>query len=160
MKDNAQSGFTLIEILVTMLVMTIGFLGLAALQTTGLQQSQNTYFRTQADILARDIADRMRANRFGVLSGSYEFAGGAVPADQGCVASGADCTELEMATQDLNEWMLRVQTLPGGDATVVANGSLQTVTIMWDELRTGAAGANCDPNDPADLACLVINVEI
>ncbi|MGI9284600.1 MAG: type IV pilus modification protein PilV [Pseudomonadales bacterium] len=160
MKDNAQSGFTLIEILVTMLVMAIGFMGLAALQTTGLQQSQSTYFRTQADILARDIADRMRANRFGVLSGSYEFAGAAVPADQGCVASGADCTELEMATQDLHEWMLRVQTLPSGDATVVANGSLQTVTIMWDELRTGAAGTNCDPNDPADLACLVINVEI
>lgn len=75
MKSNTQSGFTLIEILVTMLVMAIGFLGLAALQTSGLQQSQNTYFRTQADILARDIADRMRANRFGVLSGSYEFAG-------------------------------------------------------------------------------------
>ncbi len=160
MKSNTQSGFTLIEILVTMLVMAIGFMGLAALQTSGLQQSQNTYFRTQADILARDIADRMRANRFGVLSGSYEFAGAAVPADQGCVASGADCTELEMATQDLRELMLRVQTLPGGDATVAANGSLQTVTIRWDELRTGAVGVNCDPNDPADLACLVINVEI
>ncbi len=160
MKSNSHSGFTLIEILVTMLVLAIGFLGLAALQSTGLQQSQNTYFRTQADILARDVADRMRANRLGVLNGSYEFAGAAVPADQGCAAAGADCTELEMATQDLHEWMLRVQTLPGGDATVAANGNLQTVTIMWDELRNGAAGTNCDPNDPADLACLVINVEI
>ncbi len=158
-KSKTQKGFTLIEILVTMLVMAIGFLGLAAMQSTGLQQSQNTYFRTQADILARDIVDRMRANRLGVLNESYAFDGDTAPDDQGC-SSGTDCSEEQMATQDLREWFLRVQTLPGGDATVTAASNLQTVTIMWDELRTGAAGTNCDPTDPDDLACLVVNVEI
>ncbi|HLE93281.1 MAG TPA: type IV pilus modification protein PilV, partial [Sulfuricaulis sp.] len=55
-------GFSLIEVLVALLVLSIGLLGLAALQTTSLQYNTGSYFRTQATFLAYDIIDRMRAN--------------------------------------------------------------------------------------------------
>jgi type IV pilus assembly protein PilV len=60
MKTGA--GFTLIEVLVAMVVLTVGLLGLAGLQATSLKNSQNAYYRSVATQLAYDMADRMRAN--------------------------------------------------------------------------------------------------
>jgi type IV pilus assembly protein PilV len=167
-----QVGFTLIEILVTVLIMGIALLGLAGMQAVGLQQSQSTYFRTQADLLARDLADRMRATRNGAApevdatgqrdanNGFYLFGGGAAPAGA-CVGANADCTAEEMAEQDLSEWVGAVNDLPAGDAFVTAESpSLLRIQIVWDERRNGAQGLGCDPTDEDDLACLFLNVEI
>ena len=61
----AMEGFSLIEVLVALFVLSIGLLGLAALQTTGLRFSHQSYERTQATLQAYDIIDRMRTNKSG-----------------------------------------------------------------------------------------------
>src|SRR5690606_3184429 len=58
-----ENGFTLIEVLVTVIVLAIGLLGLAALQFSGLRYTHSAYQRSQATILTNDIIDRMRVNR-------------------------------------------------------------------------------------------------
>ena len=61
-----QSGFTLIEVLITVLVVSIGLLGLAGLQISGLRANMGSEVRSNAAILANNIAERMRANQLGV----------------------------------------------------------------------------------------------
>ena len=164
--STSQRGFTLIEVLVALLVMAIGFLGMAALQSNSVKGTQDTYFRTQADLLANDLAERMRSNRpalidkDGAIVDAYLFNGGSAPTDPGCVTSGCDAEE--MAATDLSEWITWVgDALPGGEALVTRPDTpYWTITIMWDERRTGAVGTGCDPGDDADMACLLVNVEI
>ena len=63
MTRHRNQGFTLVEALIALLVLSIGLLGVAALQLIALQNNNNAMFRSQATYLAYDIADRMRANR-------------------------------------------------------------------------------------------------
>ncbi|MFZ3288159.1 MAG: type IV pilus modification protein PilV, partial [Telluria sp.] len=58
-----QQGFSLIEVLITMLIVSIGLLGIAGIIVTNLKHNQSSYARTQASLLVSDIVDRMRANR-------------------------------------------------------------------------------------------------
>jgi type IV pilus assembly protein PilV len=67
-KAFRQSGTTMIEVLVTILVMSVGLLGLAALQGFSLQAGQSAYYRTQATNLAYEVADFARLNRSAVIS--------------------------------------------------------------------------------------------
>ena len=66
-------GFTLIEILLAVVVLSGGLLGLAGLQLTGLKSNHSAYLRSQATILTLDIADRMRANRISAITGAYDI---------------------------------------------------------------------------------------
>ena len=66
-----RGGFSLIEVLITILIFAIGMLGLAALQATSVRSNQSANFRTQATALGYMIIDRMRANSDGVLRGEY-----------------------------------------------------------------------------------------
>jgi type IV pilus assembly protein PilV len=68
---RAGRGFTLIETLVAVLVLSIGLLGIAALQLTSLQSNSTATQRSQATFLAYDIVDRMRANRRSAEAGDY-----------------------------------------------------------------------------------------
>ena len=63
-----QSGFSLLEVLIAIVVTSIGLLGLAAMQATGLRNNHSAYHRSQATVLAYDIADRMRSNVSSMLS--------------------------------------------------------------------------------------------
>ncbi len=66
-----NSGFSLIEILVSLVVLSIGLMGLAGLQLASLKGSNDAHYRTQASLLIMDLADRMRANQQGVALGEY-----------------------------------------------------------------------------------------
>jgi len=152
---NKQQGFTLLEVLIALLVLSIGLLGLAALQTTGLRSNEMASMRTTSTMLAYDISDRMRANPQGVAAGDYEIDSGPI------TVSVIDCTTEncepdELALYDLDQWKDAVATLPGGlgDITQTAGPPLtHTITVRWDENRTGATGLNCPPVDSDDLRC-------
>jgi len=130
MKD--ADGFSLVELMVAVLVVAIGLLGLAALQTTGLSGNHNAYLRTQATLLAQDMADRMMANRGGLTA----YTGGVcnVPQPQtnppSCTAS-----QTAMAADDLLRWNQALQTqLPSSKGTVtLVAGGIYTITIQWVE---------------------------
>jgi type IV pilus assembly protein PilV len=148
--DNArcarQHGMTLIEILVAIVVLSVGLLGLAGLQLKGLQVNQGSIYRWQAAMLAEDIADRIRADRLGALGGAYTLpyaaaAGAAAPTSGGAGTQAA-----------INDWLARVATLPGGAAGISAPtglaGNQVAITVAWVDTRakagvgeTGAAAA-------------------
>jgi type IV pilus assembly protein PilV len=171
---NAR-GFTLLEVLIALLVLSIGLLGLAALQTTGLRSNEMASMRTQATQLAYDISDRMRANPEGVENQFYPIALGdtpATPAADPCttIVDSIDRSEC-IADTDLDEWRKAVtgkdssgnpvnqKGLPGGQSQIVrsvdATGIiLHTITVHWNEARDPSiTGTNCPPVDNTDLRC-------
>jgi len=163
--QRAQAGFTLVEALVTFLILAVGLLGLAGLQAKGLQFDHSAYQRTQAVLLAADIADRMRANLATAVGGSYTVAfGDAVNSSANCSTSA--CSVATMAKYDLTQWKASLtQLLPRGDGKIVMTAGVApavtaTITVHWDELRSGVTGTDC-PGDPkTDFACLQLNVEM
>ncbi len=126
-----QLGVGLIEILVALLILSIGVLGLTALQSTGLKNNRTAYLRTQATVLAYDIIDRMRANKNQARAGSYIVATGTV---SGTTCS-TGCTPSRIATTDLIQWKLDLaKQLPQGDGFITAlpgttNG--YNITVQW-----------------------------
>ena len=102
-----QRGFSLIEVLVALLVLAIGLLGLAALQTTGLKFGHQSYERTQAVLQAYDVIDRMRANKSGTgstINSAFDSVAlgnlPTVPVD--CAA--ALCDGGQLAAYDIRSW--------------------------------------------------------
>ena len=161
-----DGGFTLLEVLIALLVLSIGLLGLAALQTVGLRSNQMATMRTTATQTAYDITDRMRANPEGLteINKFYVIASGAAPA----AAKNCDneaCTAQELASFDLVQWRSQVETLPDGKSSItqavdaVTGQVTHTITVFWNEERDPAAvGTGCDPNDKTDLRCIQLTM--
>lgn len=122
-------GFTLVEALVALLALSIGLLGVAALQLSGLRSNLSSAWRSQATYLSYDILDRIRANRN--QRTLYATALGAPPTPGGVV------------TLDLAAWKQNLaRTLPGGDGTVTVGGTdnaVVTVTVQWQDERDPSA---------------------
>jgi type IV pilus assembly protein PilV len=134
-------GFSLIEVLVALVVLSVGLLGLAALQSTAAQFNASAYSASQATILAYDMADRIRANRQAALTGAYTSPYPAMlPAcDPGVALAGT------VAVQDLAAWRRALAcSLPSGtgevDCALPCNplgGGVVTIRVSWDETRRG-----------------------
>jgi len=134
--DN-QRGFSLIEALVSLIVISVGMIGIAALYNQGLGASRTALYRTQAVNLAADMADRIRSNKIAGIV--YDAAG----ADSNCDPSdNRDCTPAEMARHDKWLWTTQVAAqLPNGVGRVgVAPTDPPTYTIVveWQEVGIGA----------------------
>jgi len=165
-RQARQNGFTLLEVLIALLVLSIGLLGLAALQTVGLRSNQMATMRTQSVQMAYDMSDRMRANPAGVDAQDYVLAAtGVVPTiSRDCAVN--ECTPAQMAAYDLGTWLDRIITLPGGltggrgRITRDASGAIvtHTITVFWDEERRGATGTGCDPDVATDLNCIQLTL--
>ena len=148
-----QQGATLIEVLVSLLILAIGLLGMSGLQTVSLRNTNSAYLRTQASLNSNDVVERVRANLQGVEAGSYNGVAGAVTAACNTVAG---CTPAQLAANDIAEWKAALAAdLPSGAGTVCADstpedgtaaanacdglGTLYAVKIWWDEDRDGSA---------------------
>jgi len=130
-----QRGMTLIEILVAIVVLSIGLLGLAGLQLKGLQVNQGSTYRWQAAMLAEDIADRIRADRPNAPAYVLNF--GTNP-----TASGNAGTDAALA-----DWLARVQALPNGQAqiaeVVTATNTIQIqIQVTWVDARAKAGAGD------------------
>jgi type IV pilus assembly protein PilV len=122
-------GFSLIEVLITILIFAIGLLGLAALQAVSMRSNQSANFRTQATALAYMMIDRMRANGEAVLRGDY-LAGMAPGA---CSAAPADAP---IATHDIQAWRQQLACqLPDGQGAITFPGDGVHVQITWTDAR-------------------------
>lgn len=120
----AASGFTLIEVLIAVLVLGIGLLGVAGLQSVALSMNQGSYVRTQATVLARDISDRMRANRQAAIDGAYDMSAGASATEQSACETASGCNPAALAGHDLYRWTQAVAvTLPNGEAHVCVDST-------------------------------------
>jgi len=127
-------GFTLIEVLIALIIMSVGMLGIAGLYVHSMKAGRTSLFSHNAVILAGDVADRIRANPTALAA--YEGAG----ADNDCVDGGVNCTVAEMAAHDIFLWNLQADdTLPNGDVAVVFTAAAGVapptyeITISWVE---------------------------
>lgn len=117
MNYRHQQGLGLIEVLVSVLILAIGLLGLAGLQTQSLRFNNEAYFRTQATLLALDMADRLRANQDTARTNSalYTFSKTETVPSGGKDCTASACTPAEVAAFDFQQWRARVEAvLPGG----------------------------------------------
>jgi type IV pilus assembly protein PilV len=131
------AGFTLLEALAAMLVLTLGLLGMASLALGGLRSSRTALQHTEATALLADLADRIRANRAGGTG--YALAAGTVldRPTLPCTAVG-ECSAADMAALDLYAWQTEVAaTLPEAETRVtVAPASAPgaraySITLRW-----------------------------
>ena len=159
-----ERGFSLMEVLVTVLVISVGLLGLAVLQAQALKNNGQAYVRTQAVLGAYDLAERMRANPQGFKQGLYATvaangggAGGAAASapmeddgegggDKDC--SAAQCNPKELAKYDLKEWRHHLaQVLPLGTGA----------TCVDSKPGDGSpTKPKCDGKGPADVLAIKI----
>ena len=122
-------GFSLIEVLITILIFAIGLLGLAALQAVSMRSNQSANFRTQATALAYMMIDRMRANGEAVLRGDY-LAGMTAGS---CSAAPADTP---IAAHDIAAWRQQLACqLPDGRGAITFPGDGVHVQITWTDAR-------------------------
>ena len=146
-KTRSQAGFSLIEVLVAMLILAIGLLGLAALQTQGVRFNNDAYIRTQGTTIAYDIIDKMRVNRGNAASYDFITTPANKPVKNAVPPSGFytwaagetpyNCNPL-LATvlNDLACWLNSVELiLPLGAGTITQqaapNTTLFDVSISW-----------------------------
>jgi type IV pilus assembly protein PilV len=164
------SGVTLIEVLVTMVIVAVGLLGLAGMQVRGLSMQKDAHGRAIATQLALDIADRMRSNTGAATS--YAFGNAysttyTAPTVTDC--SAGVCTAVQQAQYDFDRWFARVRggALPSGWAQITQAGTTSAwdITMMWVEtglrqdanLRT-ALGTACPAGTPVQVECIVVRV--
>lgn len=118
-RQSSAQGFSLLEVLITLVLLAFGLLGLAALQMKTLQSSHSAYQRGVANIVAADTVERMWAN----------------------VAAAAPLPTAQIRQLALQRWTQTANnqvTLPGIDITIIepaAGDTLYTVQVSWDETR-------------------------
>jgi len=125
-------GFSLIEVLIALVIMSVGMLGIAGLYVEGLRAGRTSNFRHQAVTLASDVADRIRANpRAGV---DYEGPGG----DNNCVLGNVDCNPAQMAANDIQLWKDQASDmLPQGTIKITYDDNpvppTYLIEVSWQE---------------------------
>ncbi|MBK8507293.1 MAG: type IV pilus modification protein PilV [Candidatus Competibacteraceae bacterium] len=131
--SQRAAGFTLLEILVAILILSIGLLGLASLQASGLRSNHSGYLRSKATIFAYEMADRLRANRATAIAGNYNIVFSADP------PSGTAIQNV-----DRRDWLTALAaSLPSGDGKIdCSNTGLCMLEIEWVDNR------NLAPTDP------------
>jgi len=166
----SEKGFTMIEVVIAMLVLMVGLLGIASMQTYGVQATMKSHQQAIAMVQAQDIADRIRTNISGLRSTQYTNAiPGAAP-NPTCIALAATCTPAELAATDLFNWQAEnAASLPLGQGSITCTdidagtagtleaGSSCIITLRWDGNRNGAEGLDCS-GSILDLACLRMRV--
>lgn len=128
-RASSQRGVTLLEVLIAVVVLSLGMLGLAGLQTNALRNNQSSMERSMAIVESYSIADAMRVDRANAESGAFNIGIDGTP------------TGNTFAANELIKWRNRLTALLGADATgsVACNGTACTIVVRWNDQR-GTAG--------------------
>ena len=143
---RSSHGFSLVEVLVTLLVLSIGLLGIDKLLLVSSRANDSAYLRTQATSLAYSILDAMRSNRPTAASGGYTVTSSASITNPGVACSLASpCGGATQAEYDLWQWKNALSTGlgPSGAGTITtsnvtdpitgATDVTATITVTWDD---------------------------
>ncbi|HEX8989348.1 MAG TPA: type IV pilus modification protein PilV [Rhodocyclaceae bacterium] len=162
-----QKGVSLLEVLVTVLVLSFGLLGVAGLQTTALKATHSSYYRSIANALAADIVDRLRANVLTQTRGNQAATARyyVSPGSPSVNCSTSVCTGQGLANYEMAAWKASVASLlPAGGATLCIDGTpydgtsdadIQcddaadghwVVKVWWDDSRGKLAANRSDAN--------------
>jgi type IV pilus assembly protein PilV len=163
---NAGAGMTLVEILVTLVILSTGLLAVAHLQIAALRNNQSAYLATLAAQQAQDLAERMRANPAGLAATAYATSGVAsVQTD----CDSTDCTPEALASYDLARWSAAIQRLlPEGTGLVSDLGQgFYLVAVRWRDVglegqsgwTVGSTSATACGTPQPGLRCFVLRVQ-
>ena len=141
--QKIQRGLTLIEALIALLVISIGLLGIAALQLTSLKQTSNANWSSQAVWYSYEMTDRINANRSENNASLNNYLGIDTNNDysQDCVAS--TCSTAQMATADAEQWKILISNLPEGRGVINAGpmpNSLD-ISVLWRDSASDPSAA-------------------
>jgi len=148
-----QTGVGLFEILISIVLLSIGFLASAQMQLQGMRFGQGAHFRSEAHFLASDMIDRMRRNRPGVQANLYKDKS----IDNSYTAvdcASVFCSPAQLAAMDLYEWSANIYNLrsqsnfvsvlpkssAGADATATISSrpdGVYTILVSWKEYVDG-----------------------
>lgn len=176
-QQRYQSGVSMLEVLIAMVLLVTALLGATALQITGLHTNRSAYYRSQASVMAYDIADRIRLNASYALGDndrySLDTSSAALPSITSCASTLNGCSEANLRTIDILEWSEHFidvtgighdgndyqAVLPGGVGEVTVSGSTVSVQISWQEVdwNIGAGGNKGDTTKQLTLDFSVSN---
>lgn len=149
----SQSGFSILEIMVTLVVLSTGLLGVANLQVNALRGNQGAHLATLAAQQAQDMAERMNTNPKGVGANLYDSLDAGIPvASVNCQS--ASCTPAQLALFDHIRWNSANQALlPGGAGQVseIRDG-VYLIGVRWNDRQLAEANG-WQANTPAATAC-------
>ena len=146
-RRRCAKGFTLVEVLVAMVLLSIGLLGVAKLVLGAVHADDSAYLRSQATQMAYAMLDQMRANQTAAVGGSYTFADTRTAGNPGTTCTTAVCTPATIALADVYNWQQQLAaalpgfadgTKPYGTLTVTpgtpaAGSTLASVTVFWND---------------------------
>ena len=144
-RRRTQSGASLIEVMVAVMILGIGLLGIGAMQAVALRNGQSSLERTQAVIQTYAILDVIRANKNNALAGYYNT--GTTPRCDVSTINADDPGGAQSAQGDVNTWLGSLKEAMGGGATDsttcgaiscagnTIDGTTCTVTVQWDDSR-------------------------
>ncbi len=137
--NSRNRGFTLLEVLVALIVLSIGLLGLTGLQTTGLRNNHSAFMRSQAVAFAYDALDRMRSNRDQAILGPSSAYNTNFGTSVSTINCASNCTSSQVAQYDLAEWKTEVARLPAGQGEISIDAANKaTVSVRWADNRGGS----------------------
>lgn len=154
------NGFSLVEVLVSILILAIGVIGAAGMQLAATRTTQQSALQTVALQLASEMSDKIRANGAAIrgrlenpfLSVDYNSATQGEPVAPAKLCFGIDCSDRDLAAFDVYEWERRVKSeLPGGRVRIcrdISPWDRGTRSLTWD----------CSPGDANGTAPLVIKL--
>lgn len=149
---KAQGGIGLLEVLLAVVLLSVGFLATARMQVEGMRYSQGAYALSQAKFMVLDMTERMRANREGMRGDAYKNKGTATgTSNPACITNETACSPAEIATADLHAWSQNLHApasatgfipLLPSSASIPAKGTITydaaegsySVAVQWSEL--------------------------
>jgi len=148
---NKSNGFSLLEVMASVVVLAVGMLGMASVLISGLRMSQDGYLKSIATNHAYVIMDAMRSNPVALSAGNYNY-GLVLPTSLGCSTT---CTAATLAQNDAYNWSQSLATnLPSGTGAISLAGGVYTIQVRWDR-RTVAGGTPVCGTDPTvNLSCV------
>lgn len=121
---SRQRGVSLIEVMMSVLIFSIGLIGLAGLMVMATRSNHTAYLRTQVTFLANSMADRMSGNPTGVWNGAYNETNYPVASGSVGCASGSSCSPANLAIHDQRLWSDQLRTfLPNPSASISCAGA-------------------------------------
>lgn len=159
-----QKGFTLTEVLIALVVVAIGVIGHAKMQSKAMQIAQQSLFSQTANTALSDLTQRMRSNSD--LATQFVFSnlddGDAITATKNC--STDSCSESEFVTSELAEWFNHLQNnLPSPRFSVsvdTADANVYNLLIIWDAAKKGEGSSTCDTTKADSYQCGSMSVWI
>jgi type IV pilus assembly protein PilV len=146
-----HAGSSLIEVLVTMVILSIGLLGYAGMQVSSMRSTETGRMRSEVIALASDISDRLKANQQQADTGGYSGSLSDKPSPPECGTN--PCTSQQMSKQDLSSWYERLSLLPDGKGNITKtavtidgiDSTLMIISLCWNEGRIAAPDTSCPP---------------